>query len=172
MGGVCTIGGCAGPACTDNFQIVSPPFNVAGWEFHSAEQAYQASKFRFGSVMFRAIAEVDPRGMSDQEFGMEVWQIGNSFRPDDGWDSVKVRSMYMANLCKFAQNPALAEELRSTCGKIVGAKSTWRWQFFNGQIMTQIRHLLTNGVKLTDEIKRVLKLDGMAVERELERLEQ
>jgi predicted NAD-dependent protein-ADP-ribosyltransferase YbiA (DUF1768 family) len=168
MGGVCTIAGHDAPSCTDNFQVVYPPFAVEGHEFHSAEQAYQASKFVVDSVAFKLVASANPEGKTDEEFGMEVWNIGNSSPTRDGWDDVKVKSMYVANLCKFAQNEILADELRATQGKIEAARSTWRWQFFNSRIMTKIRDLLTSGGDLTKELARVELLDGQAVQRELE----
>lgn len=168
MGGVCTIAGHDAPSCTDNFQIVRPSFDVAGHKFHSVEQAYQASKFPVDSVAFKSVTAASPEGKTDEEFGMEVWSIGNSFRVRGNWDGVKVKSMYVANLCKFAQNQTLADELLGTHGKIEAAPSTWRWQFFNSRIMTKIRDLLVKQEDLEGELARVEVLDGQAVQRELE----
>ena len=167
MGGVCTIAGHDAPSCTDNFQIV-PQFEVSGHKFHSAEQAYQASKFPVDSVAFKSVTAASPEGRTDEEFGMEVWGIGNSFRVRGNWDSVKVKSMYIANLCKFAQTETLANELRATRGEIEAAPSTWRWQFFNSRIMARIRDLLNKQEDLKSELARVELLDGQAVQRELE----
>jgi predicted NAD-dependent protein-ADP-ribosyltransferase YbiA (DUF1768 family) len=168
MGGVCTIEGHEAPACTDNFQIVRPQFEVAGYQFHSAEQAYQASKFPVDSLAFQSVVSANPEAKTDEEFGMDVWRIGNSFPVRGNWDNVKVKSMYVANLCKFIQNTFLGEELRATVGTIKAAPSTWRWQFFNSKIMTKIRDLLANGMDLEAELARVELLDGQAVQRELE----
>ena len=168
MGGVCTIAGHDAPSCTDNFQIVRPQFEVAGHKFHSAEQAYQASKFPVDSPAFYVVATASPEGKTDDEFGMEVWNIGNSWQARGNWDSVKVKAMYVANLCKFIQNTSLADDLRVTFGEIQAAPSTWRWQFFNSKIMTKIRDLLTKGVDLRNELARVELLEGQAVQRELE----
>lgn len=168
MGGVCTIAGHDAPSCTDNFQIVRPPFEVAGHKFYSAEHAYQASKFPIDSAAFAAVTAASPEGKTDEEFGMEVWRIGNSSQARGNWDGVKVKSMYVANLCKFVQTQTLADELRGAHGKIEAAPSTWRWQFFNSRIMAKIRDLLTSGVDLQTELARVELLDGQAVQRELE----
>jgi predicted NAD-dependent protein-ADP-ribosyltransferase YbiA (DUF1768 family) len=167
MGGVCKIEGHNAPSCTDNFQIV-PQLEVSGHRFHSAEHAYQASKFPVDSAAFKSVTAASPEGMTDEEFGMEVWRIGNSFRARGNWDSVKVKSMYIANLCKFAQNETLANELRATRGEIEAAPSTWRWQFFNSRIMARIRDLLDSGVSLRSEMERVALLDGLEVQREME----
>lgn len=167
MGGVCTIAGHDAPACTDNFQIV-PQLEVSGHKFRSAEQAYQASKFPVDSVAFESVMAANPDGKTDEEFGMEVWSIGNSFRVRGNWDSVKVKSMYIANLCKFAQNEKLADELRTTQGEIEAAPSTWQWQFFNSRIMTKIRDLLVKQEDLNNELERVELIDGQTVQRELE----
>lgn len=168
MGGVCTIAGRPGPACTDNFQIVRPPFEVAGHRFYSAEQAYQASKFLPGSEQFKAVADAEPGELSDEEFGLKVWWIGNTWPARDRWDEIKVKTMYVANLCKFIQSPLLAEELLATRGKLEAAPSTWRWQFFNSQIMTKLRQLLKDQACLRSELERVTSLGGLAVQRELE----
>jgi predicted NAD-dependent protein-ADP-ribosyltransferase YbiA (DUF1768 family) len=167
MGGVCTIAGRDSPSCTDNFQVV-PQLVVSGHRFHSAEQAYQASKFPVDSKAFSAVAALSPVGQTDEEFGMDVWQIGNSFPTREDWDSVKVKSMYVANLCKFSQNPSLSADLRATQGKIEAAASTWRWEFFNSMIMMRIRDLLVRQEDLEVELARVGSLDGQAVQRELE----
>jgi predicted NAD-dependent protein-ADP-ribosyltransferase YbiA (DUF1768 family) len=167
MGSVCTINGKNGPECTDNFQIVSPPFSVDGNKFHSAEQAYQASKFSVGSEAFQRILNADPANKTKEQFGMEVWMIGNSCLWNREFEAIKVKSMYVANLCKFSQNPTLASELRSTRGKIEAAASTWRWQFFNSRILQRIRYLLESG-DIQQELERITLLDGKSVEQELE----
>lgn len=168
MGGVCNIAGHHAPACTDNFQVVFPPFEAAGNKFHSTEQAFQAGKFPIGSDAFHRIANADPTGKSNEEFGMEVWRIGNSSPARDEWEEIKVKTMYAANLCKFEQNRPLADELQATLGDIKAAPSTWRWQHFNSKIMQKIRDLLVNRVSLASELERVALLAGREVEQELE----
>lgn len=167
MGGVCTIDGREGPECTDNFQILHQAFEFFGRRFYSAEQAYQANKFLPDSPMFLRVLRVSPVGKSDEEFGLEVWSIGNSATTRPDWHSIKVKIMYLANLCKFAQNRSLAAELMATQGELEAAPSTWRWQFFNGKIMNRIRDLLRSGVNLHDEIDRIETMDGIVVQQEL-----
>jgi len=150
MGGVCKLVTAMkkinGPPCTDNFQVVTLKFKHGGFEWWSAEQAYQASKFSKKNSLFRAIRDANPDGESDWDFGMRVWRMGQEKAPRTTWNEEKLRIMLLVNISKFQSLQRLRDELRATAyHNIEGAPSTWNWQLYNGQIMTVIRETIMNG---------------------------
>ena len=147
MGGVCKLKGKItrdikeGPSCTDNFQILENKFKYDGQEWHSAEQAYQASKFDRGSDRYLKILSASPDNQIDWEYGEHVWKLGQLGEIKEDWDDIKIKNMLLINMHKFAGNKELQEDLLSTKGyRIEGAPSTWEWQKWNGLIMSSIRN--------------------------------
>lgn len=149
MGGVCRLIGRVtrdikdAPPCTDNFQVLERKFKYDGEFWHSAEQAYQASKFDRGSDRYLKILSASPDNQTDWEYGEHVWKLGQLGEIKEDWDDIKIKNMLLINLCKFSSSEQLRSELESTkeCS-IEGAPSTWEWQKWNGLIMSLIRKLL------------------------------
>lgn len=151
MGGVCRLlsdgNAIDGPACTDNFQVVSIQFEHNSKLWWSAEQAYQASKFDSRSKLYSDILKADPgKRESDWDYGMRVWRMGQEKPPVDSWPNEKVRSMLLVNISKFQSRQKMRDELSATGDQAIeGAPSTWHWQTYNGQIMTLIREIIRSG---------------------------
>eukprot|EP01060_Flectonema_neradi_P026653 TRINITY_DN35838_c0_g1_i1.p1 TRINITY_DN35838_c0_g1~~TRINITY_DN35838_c0_g1_i1.p1 ORF type:complete len:175 (+),score=42.24 TRINITY_DN35838_c0_g1_i1:45-527(+) len=128
MGGPCTIDG---KVCksTDNFG--HDGFKLDGKTWVSAEQYYQAAKYKDESYIEKIRSERD---------GMRCWMLGQSrkypMRPD--WEEVKVDIMYAANVAKFEQNPDCLSELLSTTGAIK-AKGDDFWKKWNPILLQRIR---------------------------------
>lgn len=97
-------------------------------EWPTCEHFFQAVKFdteKGGPATqqyIRAILETPGAG--------GAWSMGQSrahpLRAD--WEQVKGAAMYLAVKAKYAQHPALAEELMQTTGPIRAAPSTSNWQ--------------------------------------------
>ena len=157
MGGPCLIVCADGerkpaPECTDNFQIVSGKFTFNGKQWHSVEQAYQASKFASDSAQHRQIHQTAPRGRDAWSYGVDVWERGQR-EPVAEWNAVKLRTMLLANIAKFASSKGARKALRETGeAVIVGASSTWEWAKWNGLIMMFIRKAIVADTLSADGI--------------------
>lgn len=167
MGGKCDLRGEA-PACTDNFQVIHTKFEHEGHMWYSVEQAYQASKFAVGSDKFNSIlnAEYDD-SMSDEQFGLICWAIGQNGEIREDWDEVKVRVMLLCNLSKFECHDLQADLLDTYPLQIYAKPSTWDWEKINTLIMRFIRYRLLDNYKtgnwevqsIYDEVKDLSTLE-------------
>ena len=144
-----------GPPCTDNFQVVSFPFD--GDEWQSVEQCYQACKFLkttpTGASGRQRIQRMLPfAGETDHSHGMRVWREGASADLRSDWEAVKVEVMLRACRAKLLANEHVRLELLETGqATITGAPSTsWTgpsgkghsWTSWNGKVQTFLREEL------------------------------
>lgn len=137
-----------GPRCTDNFHVVEGGFEFEGLIWKSTEQAYQASKFENGSVEFNRIYDEPSESVSDWQYGMRVWDLGQSGKIREDWEDRKLASMLLVNLAKF-RDEKMAEELLTTLPHdLEAAPSTWEWQKWNGLILTYVRNELNRDLDL------------------------
>ena len=177
MGGPCKVlkrvpgedrvGAFAGPPCTDNFQVVSPPFEFRGRRWHSVEQAFQAAKFAEGSAAFGALAHAAPRpDQGGAAFGYHVWQLGQSRGSAllVDWEGTKVLVMCRACAAKLDAHPQLQRQLLEETAdhELRGAASTWEWERWNGLVQMLLRQRARTGASLSAAAMASVTMDDIA----------
>eukprot|EP00930_Biecheleria_cincta_P080962 TRINITY_DN6949_c0_g1_i1.p1 TRINITY_DN6949_c0_g1~~TRINITY_DN6949_c0_g1_i1.p1 ORF type:complete len:201 (+),score=42.65 TRINITY_DN6949_c0_g1_i1:184-786(+) len=159
-----------GPDCTDNFQIVCPPFEFDGECWDSVEQCYQAMRFEKGSARRVLIHDTKPdwshplvqRARPKEQakvvsanHGFECWGLSKGASEMQGYrtdfNDVKEGVMLRVNCAKYASSNALQQELLATAGMtLIGASTTGDWKKWNLMIQLFIRQKLLRGQDLEE----------------------
>ena len=135
MGGPATIDGRAQRG-TDNFLHAEMVIDGVRWP--TCEHYFQAVKF-LGTEPGAARHLEKIRQVQSGGGALGLGQSRNfKLRPD--WEASKAAAMYRAVSTKYAQHESLAEELRSTTGRISAAPSTSNWQVLNSAVLERVRH--------------------------------
>ncbi|MGE9291998.1 MAG: NADAR family protein [Puniceicoccales bacterium] len=117
------------------------PIEIDGYQWHSAEQYYQAEKFTDAAIIDRIKACENPYLCA------ALGQTRNyPLRAD--WEQVKVAAMERAIRARFEQHPEIAERLKSSTGRLydhMAADDFWgigadgRGENTTGNILMRIR---------------------------------
>ena len=122
-----------------------------GYLYHSSEQLYQAHKAVDTSGLMSVQACTSPGDAKRQGKQIKV-------RPD--WDAVKKTYMYSTLLCKFTQNPLLADGLIETYPHSIVEGNDWHDNYWGSCTCDQCTESINVLGTLLMEVRNVLSFIG------------